>query len=491
MEITQTQEGTTYHIEIRQPQKGDIIEGKIVQVKPDEIIVDIGTKTEGVIPKSEWSAPFLVDKDKKPEIGDKVKVYVLDVGKGEDGLIKLSRWRAIFEEAWDYIREAKNDDKSIKVKGVKKVKGGLMVDVFGLEGFIPQSHLSLPDKPVSAWKFKGKEMEVKILEAERKRRRIVLSRRSILEEELQKQKEKFFSNLKEGDIVEGKVSGITNFGVFVDLGPVEGLIHLSELSWSRDVQPRDVVKKGQKIKVKVIEVKPEEGKLSLSLKQLQPDPWEKVGEKYKVGEVYEGKITRITDFGVFVELEPGVEGLILLRDLDWENIENPRKIVREGQKIEVKVLSVNQAEKRIRLGRKQLLDPWQDIAEKFKVGDIVKVKVTKLADFGAFVELKPGVEGLVHVSHLAKGRIKHPSECVREGDEIEVKILEVKPEEKRVRLSVRELLLEREREERKKKEEEKKEQEEKLKESMKEILGEEPTVTMGDIMNWKKLHKAR
>jgi len=162
-----------------------------------------------------------------------------------------------------------------------------------------------------------------------------------------------------------------------------------------------------------------------------------------------------------------------------------------GQKIEVKVLSVNQAEKRIRLGRKQLLDPWQDIAEKFKVGDIVKVKVTKLADFGAFVELKPGVEGLVHVSHLAKGRIKHPSECVREGDEIEVKILEVKPEEKRVRLSVRELLLEREREERKKKEEEKKEQEEKLKESMKEILGEEPTVTMGDIMNWKKLHKAR
>jgi len=491
MEITQTQEGTTYHIEIRQPQKGDIIEGKIVQVKPDEIIVDIGTKTEGVIPKSEWSAPFLVDKDKKPEIGDKVKVYVLDVGKGEDGLIKLSRWRAIFEEAWDYIREAKNDDKSIKVKGVKKVKGGLMVDVFGLEGFIPQSHLSLPDKPVSAWKFKGKEMEVKILEAERKRRRIVLSRRSILEEELQKQKEKFFSNLKEGDIVEGKVSGITNFGVFVDLGPVEGLIHLSELSWSRDVQPRDVVKKGQKIKVKVIEVKPEEGKLSLSLKQLQPDPWEKVGEKYKVGEVYEGKITRITDFGVFVELEPGVEGLILLRDLDWENIENPRKIVREGQKIEVKVLSVNQAEKRIRLGRKQLLDPWQDIAEKFKVGDVVKVKVTKLADFGAFVELKPGVEGLVHVSHLAKGRIKHPSECVREGDEIEVKILEVKPEEKRVRLSVRELLLEREREERKKKEEEKKEQEEKLKESMKEILGEEPTVTMGDIMNWKKLHKAR
>ena len=491
MEITQTQEGTTYHIEIRQPQKGDIIEGKIVQVKPDEIIVDIGTKTEGVIPKSEWSAPFLVDKDKKPEIGDKVKVYVLDVGKGEDGLIKLSRWRAIFEEAWDYIREAKNDDKSIKVKGVKKVKGGLMVDVFGLEGFIPQSHLSLPDKPVSAWKFKGKEMEVKILEAERKRRRIVLSRRSILEEELQKQKEKFFSNLKEGDIVEGKVSGITNFGVFVDLGPVEGLIHLSELSWSRDVQPRDVVKKGQKIKVKVIEVKPEEGKLSLSLKQLQPDPWEKVGEKYKVGEVYEGKITRITDFGVFVELEPGVEGLILLRDLDWENIENPRKIVREGQKIEVKVLSVNQAEKRIRLGRKQLLDPWQDIAEKFKVGDIVKVKVTKLADFGAFVELKPGVEGLVHVSHLAKGRIKHPSECVREGDEIEVKILEVKPEEKRVRLSVRELLLEREREEKKKKEEEKKEQEEKLKESMKEILGEEPTVTMGDIMNWKKLHKAR
>lgn len=491
MEIVQTQTDTSYPIEIRQPQKGDLIEGRIVQVKTDEIIVDIGTKTEGIIPKSEWSAPFLVDKDKKPEVGEKVRVYVLDVGKGEDGLIRLSRWRAIFEEAWDIIREAKAENKVIKVKGLRKVKGGLMVDVYGIEGFIPQSHLSLPDKPMSAWKFKGKEMEVKILEAERRRTRIILSRRAVLEEELEKQKEALFNNLKEGSIVEGKVTGITTFGVFVDLGPVEGLIHVSELSWSRDVQPRDVVRKGQKIKAKVIEVKPEEGKISLSLKQLQPDPWNNVEEKYRVGEVYEGKVTRVTDFGVFVELEPGIEGLILLRDLDWENVENPRRVVREGQKIEVKVLSINASEKRIRLGRKQLLDPWKDAADRFKVGDILRVKVTKLADFGAFVELKPGVEGLIHVSHLSRGRIKHPSECVREGDEIEVKVLEVKPEEKRIRLSVKELLLEREKEERRKKEEERKEQEEKLKESMKEILGEEPSVTMGDIMNWKKLQKAR
>ncbi|MCS7233843.1 MAG: S1 RNA-binding domain-containing protein [Synergistetes bacterium] len=489
MNVVQAQGNATYPVEICQPQKGDILEGRIVQVKPEEIIVDIGTKTEGVIPKGEWAAPFIVEKDRKPEIGDKVKVYVLDIGKGDDGLIRLSRWRAVFEEAWDRIRSFQSEDKVLKVKGIKKVKGGLMVDVFGLEGFIPQSHLSLPEKPVSPWKFKGKDIEVKIVEADKKKRRIILSRRAVLEEEFQKEKEKLLSTLKEGDIVEGKVSGITNFGVFVDLGPVEGLIHLSELSWSRDVQPRDVVRKGQKIKAKVIEVKPDEEKVSLSLKQLQPNPWDSIEEKYKVGDICEGKVTRITNFGVFVELEPGVEGLIFLRDLDWVDVENPKKIVREGQKIKVKILNINAAEKKMRLGRKQLLDPWEGIADVFKVGDILKVKVTKLADFGAFVELRPGVEGLIHVSHLTKGRIRHPSECVKEGEELEVKVLEVKPEERRIRLSVKELILEREREERRKKEEEKREQEEKLKESMKEILGEEPSVTMGDIMNWKKLFK--
>lgn len=489
MEIVQTQGNANYPVEIRQPQKGDILEGKIVQVKPEEIIVDIGTKTEGVIPKGEWTAPFMVEKDKKPETGEKVKVYVLDVGKGDDGLIRLSRWRAVFEEAWNHIRDAKNEDKVIRVKGIKKVKGGLMVDVFGIEGFIPQSHLSLRDKPVSPWKFKGKDIEVKIVEADKKKRRIILSRKAVLEEEFQREKQKLFSSLKEGDIVEGKISGITKFGVFVDLGPVEGLIHLSELSWSKDVQPRDVVRKGQKIKAKVIEVKPEEERISLSLKQLQPNPWDSVEERYKVGEVYEGRVTRIADFGVFVELEPGVEGLIFLRDLDWVEVDNPRKIVREGQRIKVKVLNISASERRMRLGRKQLLDPWEGVADMFKVGDILKVKVTKLADFGAFVELKPGVEGLVHVSHLTKGRVRHPSECVKEGDEIEVKVLEVKPEEKRIRLSVKELLLEKEKEEKRRKEEERREQEEKLKENMKEILGEEPSITMGDIMNWKKLLK--
>ncbi len=491
MEMVQTVGEATYPIEIRQPQRGDIIDGKIVQVKPEEIIVDIGAKTEGVIPRSEWNASFLVDKDKEPEVGEEVKVYVLDPGKGEDGLIKLSRWRAIFEEAWDYIRDAKNEDRPITVKGLRKVKGGLIVDVYGIEGFIPQSHLSLPDKPVSAWRFKGKEIDVKILEAERRRKRVVLSRRVLLEEELEKEKRRLFETLKEGDIVEGKVSGITRFGVFVDLGPAEGLIHLTELSWKKDVKPRDVVRKGQKVKVKVVEVRPETERISLSLKQLQPDPWENIEEKYKVGQVYEGKVTRVTDFGAFVELEPGVEGLISKRDLDWGEVDNPRKVLREGQRIKVKVLGVKPQERRIRLGRKQLINPWEDVAEKFKVGDVIKVKVTKLADFGAFVELKPGVEGLIHVSHLAKGRVKHPSECVREGQEVEVKILEVKPEEKRIRLSIRELIVEREREERKRKEEERRREEEKARESMKEVLGEEPKVTMGDLVNWKKLMKKR
>ncbi|KUK14194.1 MAG: 30S ribosomal protein S1 [bacterium 42_11] len=491
MNVVQINEGTPYPIEIRQPQKGDIVEGRIVQVKPEEIIVDIGTKTEGVIPQREWSAPFIVEKDKEPAGGDKVKVYVLDIGKGEDGLIRLSRWRAIFEEAWNFIRDAKNEEKIITVKGLRKVKGGLMVDVFGVEGFIPLSHLSLPDKPVSPWKFKDKDIQVKIVEADKRRRRIILSRRAVLEEEVQKEKERFFSELQEGAIVEGKVSGITKFGVFVDLGPVEGLIHLSELSWGRDVNPRDVVRKGQKIKAKVIEFNPEQERISLSLRQLQPDPWSTVEEKYRLGEVYEGRVTRITNFGVFVELEPGVEGVIFLRDLDWDRVDNPRKVLRENQRIKVKVLSLDASQKRMRLGRKQLLDPWDGVTELVREGDIIKVKVTKIADFGAFAEIKPGVEGLIHVSHLAKGRVKHPSECVREGDEVEVKVLEVRPESKRIRLSIRELILEKEREEKRRKEEERKEQEEKLKEDMKEIIGEEPTITMGDIMNWKKLLKSK
>ena len=276
-----------------------------------------------------------------------------------------------------------------------------------------------------------------MIEKDRRKRRLVLSRRSMLEEELSSLREDFYGNVNEGDVLEGDVSSITSFGVFVNLGALEGLVHISELSWQRNAKARDLVQKGDHVKVKVIGIDRETNRISLSIKQTLDDPWFTVSERWQKGVRTEGTVTNLTDFGAFVEIEPGVEGLVHIGDLSWSRIKHPREVLKKGQKIDVVVLDVDTDRKRISLGFKQLHDPWQDVAERYGKDQSVTVKVVRLADFGAFVELEEGVEGLIHISQLSRQRVDKPSDVLQEGQEVEARILEVNPAERRIRLSLR------------------------------------------------------
>jgi small subunit ribosomal protein S1 len=328
---------------------------------------------------------------------------------------------------------------TIAVMGLRKVKGGLIVNAYGLEGFVPISHLAEEGKLVNPSKFVNQEIEVKLLEKDRRKRRLIFSRRLLLEEELARKKKEFFENLEEGDVLEGVVTSITSFGAFVDLGPVEGLVHISELSWSKNVKPRDVVKKGSKVKVKVLHIDPEQEKISLSIKQTEPDPWEVIGESVKPGDKIHGRITNTVDFGAFVEIKPGVEGLIHISDISWGHIDHPREVLKKGQDIEVQVLDIDLDQKRISLGYKQLHDPWSTIMERYQQGQDVTVRVVKIVDFGAFVEIESGIEGLIHISQISRRHIDDVSKVLKKGDEVKARILEIDPNEKRIRLSIKAL----------------------------------------------------
>ncbi len=280
------------------------------------------------------------------------------------------------------------------MRGLRKVKGGLIVDCCGIEGFIPISHLAEEGRGVNPGRFVDEIFEVKLLEKDRKKRRLVFSRRSVLEEEMNYQRDGFYSQVEEGAVLEGTISSITSFGVFVSLGPVEGLVHISELSWQRNAKPKEIVKKGDSVKVKVIGIDRENNRISLSMKQVQADPWETVGERWGKDVLTTGVVTNLTDFGAFVEIEPGIEGLIHIGDLSWTRIKHPKEVLRKGETVDVRILDVDCERKRISLGYKQLHDPWNGVGERYAAGQDVEVKVVRLAEFGAFVELEKGVEGL-------------------------------------------------------------------------------------------------
>jgi small subunit ribosomal protein S1 len=286
---------------------------------------------------------------------------------------------------------------------------------------------------------------VKVIERDRRKRRFVLSRRSILEEEMGVEREKFYDSVHEGDVLEGEVSSITSFGVFVNLGVIEGLIHITELAWQRNAKAKDIVNKGDTVKVKVIGIDREKNRISLSMRQTLPDPWETAVEHWPKDTETEGTVTNMTDFGAFVEIEPGVEGLIHIGDLSWTRIKHPKEILKRGQKVHVVVLEVDIERKRISLGFKQLNDPWRAIESRFAKDQDVPVKVIRLADFGAFVELEPGVEGLIHISQLSRARVEKPGDVLRVGQEVTARILEVDPAMRRIRLSLKSLQPEEER----------------------------------------------
>ena len=417
--------------------RGKIVEGTIVDTREDGWLVDVGYKCEGFLPRKEWSHRVLVEETPEPETGAKVRVMITNIGTGEDAQLSLSRWRCEFDERWDALEAEAAQSETLTVKGLRKVKGGLIVNCHGIEGFIPISHLAEEGRGVNPGRLIDQDFPVKLIEKDRRKRRLVFSRRSLLEEEMAGLRKEFYEQVNEGDILEGDVSSITSFGVFVNLGAMEGLVHISELSWQRNVKPKDVVTKGDHVKVKVIGIDKEKDRISLSIKQTLPDPWDTVAERWKTGQVTEGTVTNLTDFGACVEIEPGIEGLIHIGDLSWTRIKPPKEVLKKGQKVEVSVLEVDTARKRISLGYKQLNDPWKNVTEKYQKDQEVPVKVVRLADFGAFVELEEGIEGLIHISQLSTQRVESPKDVLSEGQEVTARILEVNPTERRIRLSLR------------------------------------------------------
>jgi small subunit ribosomal protein S1 len=435
----ETMESMMENFDVEDVHRGKVVEGVIVEAREDGWLVDVGYKCEGYLPKREWTHRVLVESTEEPKLSDRIRVQVTSVGQGEDAQLGLSRWRCEFDERWNALEEQLAKGDVLQVKGLRKVKGGLIVDCFGIEGFIPISHLAEEGRGINPGRLIEQSFPVKLLEKDRRKRRLVLSRRNILEEEMASLRESFYENVHVDDEVEGDVSSITSFGVFVNLGAMEGLVHLSELSWQRNAKPREIVNKGDHVKVKVIGIDKETHRISLSIKQTQANPWETVAERWKSGMRTTGTVTNLTDFGAFVEIEPGVEGLVHIGDLSWSRIKHPKEVLRKGQKVEVVVLDIDTERRRISLGFKQLNDPWLNVAEKYAKDQTVTVKVVRLADFGAFVELEEGVEGLIHISQLSRQRVEKPQDVLQEGQEVVARVLEVNPTERRIRLSLRAL----------------------------------------------------
>jgi len=415
---------------------GDLVEGTVVSLGEQEVLIDIGARVEGNVPASEL-------KDKSGEFvvsdGDKIKVMVCRFNPDLQ-YVPLSFERARVSQVWDEIEELASKEKLIEGTVIEKVKGGFIVDV-GVRAFLPTSQASLrPQKDMQD--ILGKKLEFNILKIQRRRGNLILSRRDILQEELAEKRSELFEKLHEGAVLKGRVKNITDYGVFIDLGGLDGLLHITDMSWGRVAHPKDMVELGQEIEVKVLRFDREKEKVSLGLKQCQPDPWLSVSEKYPPDAAAKGKVLNLTSYGAFVELEPGVEGMIHVSELSWtKKVRNPAQVLSKGQEVEVRVLDIDTENRRVSLSLKQTEDnPWDSLAERFPVGSKVTGKVRNITEFGAFVEIEDGIDGLVHVSDFLWGeRAVDPNEFVKKGDEVEVVILAVDTENHKVSLGMKQL----------------------------------------------------
>jgi len=416
--------------------RGDTVTGTVVQVNQDEVLVDIGYKSEGILPVSELS-PFR--KEGKIEEGEEIEVLVTYIDE-EKGTIYASEKQAEYEKRIESLEEAYRNGTPVEGEITGEVKNaGYHVNLDGIRAFLPGSHLG-NDLPSAIEKLKGTRTKFKILELSRREKNLVVSHKAYLKEEERKRREELFSTLEVGQEVEGTIRSVVDFGIFVDIGGFEGLVHRSEIAWKDLPVPPPTYKVGDKVRVKVIDFDPEKQRISLSIKQLRPNPWEGIAERYPAGTRVTGKVVSVTDFGAFVELEQDVEGLVHISELSWGHPENPKEIVKEGDEVEVVVLSCDEEARRISLSLRQTTDdPWADVEAKYPRGQRVVGEVTKLTDFGAFVKLEEGIEGLVHVSELDWGRVNHPREVLKEGETVEVKVLNVDPKERRISLSIRAL----------------------------------------------------
>src|SRR5512136_3151660 len=425
-----------FHDSLKQLKVGEVVKGVVVQVTQDIVLVDVGYKSEGCIPISEF-----IDETGQPKVnvGDQVRV-LFERAENERGYIVLSKKKAESQVAWERIAEAGGEGGVVEGKITGKVKGGLIVDI-GVQAFLPASQVDIrPGGNLD--KYIGQTCMFKILKMNRKRGNIVLSRRVLLEEERDALKKETLANLAEGQVLEGIVKNITEYGAFVDLGGIDGLLHITDMSWGRLNHPSEVINVGDDLRVVVLKFDRETERVSLGMKQLQADPWTTATIKYPVGARVKGKVVSLTDYGAFVELEQGVEGLIHVSEMSWsKKIKHPSKLLTVGQEVECQVLGLDQEAHRISLGLKQVeANPWEQLAEKYPIGSKIRGKVRNLTEFGAFVEVEEGIDGLIHISDLSwTKRVKHPSEVLKKGDTVEAVVLSIDAENQRLALVVKQL----------------------------------------------------
>ena len=421
---------------LRSVKPGGVVKGTVVGITSTHVLIDVGYKSEGQIPAEEFTDR---QGNLQVKVGDQVDVFFAS-SEGENGGIVLSRQRAENMKIWEEIEHAYNEGRGVEGYIVGKVKGGFKVDV-GVPGFLPGSHVDIrPNRNLD--KFIGTTDRFAILKYNRARGNVVVSRRALLEKERDTLKQEVLKVLEEGVILEGTVKNITGYGAFVDLGGIDGILHISDMSWGRINHPSEIVHVGEKVKVVVLKFDPEKERISLGMKQLTPDPWLTVEQKYPVGMRVQGKVISLMDYGAFVELESGIEGLIHISEMSWtRKISHPSKILQVGQTVEVAVLNVDRAHRRISLGLKQVMtNPWEEAKQKYPVGSIVKGPVRNITDFGIFVGVEEGIDGLVHISdlHWTK-KIKHPSELYKKGDIVEAKVLGITVENERFSLGIKQL----------------------------------------------------
>ncbi len=420
-----------YENTLSEIEEKEIVTGIVVSVDEKYVIVDIGFKSEGIVPANEFSNKVL----ENLQPGDEVEVF-LDRVEDREGQLILSRKKADILQAWENIEKAHETGEVIEGYIQRRIKGGMVVDIFGIDAFLPGSQIDV--RPVRDFDaYVGKTMEFQVVKLNMQAENVVVSHRALIESDLEDQRQEILETIEAGQVLEGIVKNITDFGVFIDLGGVDGLLHITDLSWGRVEHPEEIVKLDQRMNVAVIDFDEDSKRVSLGLKQLQPHPWEDIDIKYPEGMRIQGRVVSIADYGAFIELEKGVEGLIHISEMSWtQHIKHPSQLVQKDDIIECVVLNINEDEKKISLGVKQLeKDPWEDLGERYPIGSTHKGIVRNLTNFGVFIELEPGIDGLVHVSDLSwTENVEHPNEVVDKGEELEVVILAIDYDNRRITL---------------------------------------------------------
>jgi len=413
---------------------GEIVKGKILQINDKDVYVGIGYKSDGAVSTGEFRNL------EELKVGDDIEVYVEKL-EDSDGNLVLSKSRADFLRVWDRINEAHDNRETVQGRLTKRVKGGIAVDLFGVDAFLPGSQIDLRQIP-DLDSILGNTYDLRVIKVNKTRRNIVVSRRALLEEERDKLRSEVISKIEKGQVRKGIVKNITDFGVFIDLGGVDGLLHITDMSWGRVNDPKNLLQLHQEVDVLVLDFNEEKDRISLGLKQLQEHPWKGIEEKYPENSQVGGKIVSVTEYGAFMELEKGIEGLIHISEMSWtQHIKHPSKIVSVGDIVKAVVLKVDKDSQKISLGIKQLMeDPWKGVRDEFPIGKIMKGKIRNLAAFGAFVELKDGIDGLIHISDISWiKKILNPQEVFKKGQEIEVKVIDIDEEKHRISLGVKQL----------------------------------------------------